>query len=163
MQPNRHRRGPKPPGERPPTFCSSRPSPRLCLLPINNRESVTSKRSDNAAPCHGPTEANGFYFYTFGENHVSAIDNTQKEKKKNIPGTRIPTPPPPSAQTDLRQAPGGPICSSPASIWVADTSNSRLTFSHVGVCCLSDEAVCAPIVLRHPEGFSEPSQNTACQ
>jgi len=142
-----------------PMFCSSRPSPRVCLLPINNRESVTSKLPDRSMPCHSPAQANGFYFYIFGENHVSAIDNTHTQKS---PGAWIPTPP--SAQADLRQVPGGPICSSPASIWVADTSSSRLTFSHVGVCCLSDEAVGAPIVLCHPEGFlSEALRNTACQ
>lgn len=132
---------------------------RVCLLPINNQESVTSNLPDKAVLCHSPTEANGFYFYMFGEKHVSAIDNTQKKS----PGTQIPTPLPPSAQADLRQAPGGPICSSPASIWVAATSNSRLTFSHVGVRRLSDEAVCAPIVLCHPEGFLELGQRTACQ
>lgn len=121
---------------------------------------MTSQLPDEAVPRRSPAQANGFYFYILGENHVAAFDNThkglekgKKKREKKSPSTKISTPPPPSAQADLRQAPGSPICSSPAGIWVAATSNARLAFSHVGVCCLSDEAVCAPIVLCHPEGF----------
>lgn len=151
--PSGHHHGPKPLHEMFSTFRSSHPSPKVCLPPINNQESMTSQLPDKAVPHHISAQANGFYFCIFGENHVSAFDNTNKGGKKKSPRTQISTPPPPSAQADLRQTPGSPICSSPAGIWVAATSNARLAFSHVGVCCLSDEAVCALIVLCHPEGF----------
>lgn len=49
---------------------------------------MTSNLPDKAVLCHSPTEANGFYFYMFGEKHVSAIDNTQKK----APALRSPLP-----------------------------------------------------------------------
>lgn len=74
-----------------PTFRSTHPSPKVCPLPINNWESMTSRLPNKAVQCHSPTQANSFYFYIFGENHVSAINNTHREKRK-APALRSPLP-----------------------------------------------------------------------
>lgn len=83
--PSGHHHGPKPLHEMFSTFRSSHPSPKVCLPPINNQESMTSQLPDKAVPHHISAQANGFYFCIFGENHVSAFDNTNKGGKKKKP------------------------------------------------------------------------------
>lgn len=93
MAPSGHQHALKLPCETFSSFCSSHPSPKVSLPPINNQESMTPRLPDTAAPRRSPARANGFYFYISGENHVAAFDNTHKGKKiKKAPALRSPLP-----------------------------------------------------------------------